>query len=112
MTPVRRSARKQPLQLPVTSLLCETDFAYAPNPMHAPAPEQSPRTDDGAFHSDTTEAAGSQGALPIGVTDLDDIGSALPQEVRSTLPGCGTCSQMVWICISRVLVIPTRAADG
>ena len=46
VTPVRRSARKQPPQPAVAALLLETDFAYAPNPVHAPHAAHSPVSGD------------------------------------------------------------------
>ncbi len=86
LTPVRRSARKQLPQMPVTSLLYETDFSYAPNPMHAPAPEQSPRADDDAGSSDTTEAGGEQEGLSMVDTAADeDICDPPRMEVSSIL---------------------------
>ena len=72
--------------MPVTSLLHETDFAYAPNPMHAPAPEQSPRGDDDAVSSGVTEAGGEQEGLPMSDTAADEDVSSPPQvEVGSVL---------------------------
>ncbi len=108
VTPVRRSARKQPPQQAVAALLLETDFSYAPNPVQArPAAaghgqEQEPDgVADVEAEVDSNSGAADEDVAEEDTAEVSD-GACLLQEMPHRLQHART---PVHICsLRRVLV--------